>query len=343
VTTDVATGRPGPTDEAAAIERALGASVPSGGPFRLVRRRIAAYSRIYVFRPARRREAEFTAAGVVVKVFTGDARSLAGQQFETLRTLWPAFADLPDAAVARPLALLDGLDALVLEEVPGAPLQALFTPALWLPVSGRRAVVVEGCRRAGAWLRRLHDATRVEPAPLDVSAKLTALPDCLARLEAHGLPGTVLRAVESHVRDAAARLEGRILAAAMVHGDFTLDNVWFAGGRTFGLDIDGRWRNAVYHDLASFLNSLDLVRLSRAVPRTVIDACGAAFRAGYGEEEAGDSARPALRFLRPCGLLAVAVELLERRRHQPLRRAWIRRFAAATLERVLRDGGSDAR
>ncbi len=296
--------------------------------------REAAYSRLYVFRLSSP-DGVTAARGLAVKVFTGQAASpeIAKEQFTILRAVWPAFAESLHFGIPRPLDLLADIPALVMEEVSGRPAPELFTPALWLP--GRASAALDVCRRSGAWLRHFHAVTRVSSGPLDVEAKLASVPHTLARLEQYGFSRRLGDTVKAGLSSVGEMLLEWPLESACVHGDFTVNNVLLDRHRVVVLDVGGRYRNVIYHDLASFLNSIRLVALSRPVPRAATSACEEAFLEGYFGEACPDAAP--LWFLRVFGLASVALEILGRRGRRAIPRVWVRVFVTRLLGSLLKE------
>jgi Ser/Thr protein kinase RdoA (MazF antagonist) len=220
-----------------------------------------------------------------------------------------------------------------MEEVSGQPARTLFTPALWLP--GRARAAVRACRRSGVWLRHFHTATQVSARSLDVDAKLANVPQALAGLEQYGFSRRLCAAVAAALSAAGKTLRERLLESAAVHGDFTVNNVLLDRDRVVVLDVGGRHRNAIYHDLASFLNSIRLVSLSQPVPGAVTRACERAFLEGY-----FGGARPdaiPMWFLRVFRLMFVTLEILGRRGHRLATRLWVRAFVTRLLRSLLNE------
>jgi hypothetical protein len=121
------------------------------------------------------------------------------------------------------------------------------------------------------------------------------------------------------------------LAMAAVHGDFSVDNVLFDGKRIIAVDLGGKDRNAIYHDMATFFNSLDLIGLTWPARRSLIARSRRGFLSGY--FGAAEYCGGAISFLRLTGLVSVALEIIGRRSDQLLLRWWIRPY----LERLFRE------
>lgn len=272
--------------------------------------------------------------GIVVKIFAQQvgAAELANLQFSSMQSLWPAMAQSARFAIPRPLDWFHDLSAIAMERVGGDSIQRQFRNALLAPL--KWPALVRACASSGEWLRYFHTATQDSPGRLDVKAKKTQAEITLAKLAGWGLPGKRRRQSEAFLDAVAHELSQNDLPAALVHGDFTVDNVIAAGARITALDLSGRDRNAIYHDLATFVNSLWLMRLSMPLPGLLIDRCATAFLKGYfgGERPC----RLALDFLRVTGLASSAFEIIGRRQDQPISQYWVRRFLNRQLGSLVR-------
>jgi hypothetical protein len=176
-------------------------------------------------------------------------REAAQRQYETLLRVHDAMGDGGEHSVPRPCLLLAEQALLATEWVAGQSMTALVFS--WRCSSTKAATLVA---RAARWLRHFHACHRLDPGPLDAGEKLAFL----SQLQG-AMPGNArfARAVEA-LRASAARASNTPLERSWVHGDFTADNVMVAGARTVGVDIDVRHENTVIHDLAPFLNYLEL-------------------------------------------------------------------------------------
>jgi len=280
-----------------------------------------AYSDLYLFEVARRANDRGFAGGLAVKIFVprNGARELAQSQYDALTSTWPAFACSETLSLPRPLDFFPDLCAIVTEKIQGESLERAIRR---IPAPAARWLALNG--GAGRWLRRFHDATALPPRPLDAGDKLRGLESNLRRLEEYGISPYLCRLLKTSAEVLGEHLSTMDLKTASVHGDFTVDNVLADGARIIALDLGGRDRNAVYHDIASYLNSLALIRLSWPVSRSLLGRARDAFLGGYFGHESHDVA--AVDFLRTTGLASVALEILGRRRGQPLAAWWARRF-----------------
>lgn len=284
-----------------------------------VRVRDAAYSRLFFFRGLTS-EAN-SSFPLVIKVFKGsDKFELARQQYNTLKLLSAEFYNTGHLMIPRALDFFDDLPAIVMEEIKGQSVQDLIRQSVWQIWSREKAS--NACRRCGEWLRQFHKVTRVADGQLDVIAKQENLRLGLDQLVKYGFAYEIIKCLEAKAQPLAGILAEQCDRRALVHGDFSVDNVLVNGEVTTALDIEGRHQNLIYHDVASFLNSIALMSLALPVPVAFQRKCSEAFLNGYGEEAKGNL--PALWFLRVLGLVSVAIEVLGRYQPQPLVQLWLR-------------------
>jgi hypothetical protein len=111
------------------------------------------------------------------------------------------------------------------------------------------------------------------------------------------------------------------------------------GRRLVAIDIWGMYRNAVAHDVASFLNALLMLRLTRPAPWRGIARLGTAFVEGYGS--LADEDRAAIRFLQAVNLPDIALEIAGRRR-STLARRWLGRVLRGVVETLITTDRFDA-
>lgn len=222
-------------------------------------------------------------AQIVAKASRGQARhsdSYAGirEEYETLRTLQPAFAGCARYGTLEPLGFLAVADygVMITRLFPGEKLEH---HARKLNATG----VCETFRSAGVWLRKLHGAGG----------------DCGFR---HGLEvGKRIGYLEATYGStfgadrklrAAYELLARVgrdtdkLAAdgVRIHGDFKPSNMLCNATRYVGLDIQWKTTSAAVYDLAPFVDHLWLANLGGigARARRRHELAETAFLAGFG-------------------------------------------------------------
>lgn len=199
------------------------------------------------------------------------------REYDTLQALVPAFADAGPLGVLEPLAFIQAADTAIMltQEVAGID---LVRHARTLHTSGLDAAF----RRAGQWLRRLHDAG-CEPGPARTLGTAEKLDD-LERTYGHLLRTPGVRAAHALLVHTAAKLERLPLRAVRLHGDCKPENMLCNAARCVGLDIHWQITAAPVYDLAPFLDHLWLARLGGcgARARARHHTAESAFLTGYG-------------------------------------------------------------
>ena len=296
---------------------------------RLVRVRRAAYSRLFIFHGSSQNSQQ--SIRLAVKIYNGAVQlPFARQQFDTLNVLWDDFSKSRRLKIPRPLDFFPDLPAIVMEEVRGESVQELVSSAGWHRWTQDKAATA--CQYCGEWLQQFHSVTRVAQGQLDACEKHKSLQLGVAQLEKYGFAAETCKNLESKIGLLARILSEENDQMSLVHGDFTVDNVLVDGDITTVLDVEGRYENLVYHDMASFLNSIALVGLGRPMRDSVLRLCSDAFLLGYlGDRKYNNSA---LWFLRVSGLVSVALEVLGRYAGQPVARIWLRRGFGRLFDRL---------
>jgi hypothetical protein len=315
-----------PAALAAALRERAPAWFPDAGRVAAVR---ACGSRRYAYSTIHRVEVRFgdgSRRNLVVKVFPD-----AEVQFLALRSVWPAFAGHSTWRLPQPLAVLEAGPALVMTVVDGRTAQERLP--CWCRQAPRPETLAD-LRRVAGWLRFYHQTTRAGRARLAVAARIADAEAAIARLTSLGAAGSWGDRARGLLARLGAGLDGQTLPAARVHGDFTVDNVVLDGDCVGALDLWGRHENAVHHDVASFLNSLWLMRLTRpGLGPTAVEALGQAFMDAYFAPWADELDRRAVAFLQVAGLVDAALEVAGRRRSR-LARFWLGRVIAVAITRL---------
>jgi Ser/Thr protein kinase RdoA (MazF antagonist) len=268
---------------------------------------------------------------LAVKIYGNSGQlPFARRQFEALVGLWDDFNNSQHLRIPKPLDFFPELPAIVMEEVRGTSVQELIKWASWHHWTQKYAVAA--CHNCGEWLRHFHAVTRVAQGRLDASEKHKSLQLGVAQLAKYGFAADRCRYLEGKIELLARRLSEQDEQRALVHGDFTVDNVLMDGNLTTVLDVEGRYQNLIYHDMASFLNSIALVGIGLPVRESVLHRCSDAFLSGYlGDRKYNNSA---LWFLRVLGMVSVALEVLGRHTRRPLARVWLHRGFGRIFDRL---------
>lgn len=109
--------------------------------------------------------------------------------------------------------------------------------------------------RVGAWLGSFHCCGPLRAGRFDYAqreAHLRELAEDPLPDDAYGEACTALTAARESV-------EGQPVQVSWLHGDCKTDNFLLAEGATYGIDLSLAHENAVEHDLAQFLNHLELL------------------------------------------------------------------------------------
>lgn len=265
---------------------------------------------------------------VVIK-FLGDADS----RFRSMCAVWPGFSKHPTWRIPRPIDCLDG--AIVMEDVAGKPVQDRL-PWIAGPESIRRAAT--DCDRAGQWLRFYHHLGLVGEGKLDMNKKWMEFEQSLEEVSKLGIDFSRCRLIRERVEHLAEQLGNQLRPVSHIHGEFTADNVLIKADRVIGLDLAGDSRNTVDHDIASFLNSMLLLRLTRPLAWAKLKMLEESFLHGYfGSTKRNDAG---ILFLQITGLCDVILEVLSRHRTVAFRR-WIEWQFLGAVEVISRGyGGS---
>jgi aminoglycoside phosphotransferase (APT) family kinase protein len=174
----------------------------------------------------------------------------ARRQYETLLRVHRAMGEQSELSVPRPYLVLPEVALLVTQWIAGKSITRLVFSWRCNPTRARDLVA-----RGARWLKRFHACHALTAGPLDVEAKVAFI----AKMEAaQPLHDPLFLDAVSRLRTSAGAAAGVTLERSWVHGDFTADNVMVSGTRTLGLDMDIRHENTVLHDLAPFLNHLEL-------------------------------------------------------------------------------------
>jgi Ser/Thr protein kinase RdoA (MazF antagonist) len=200
--------------------------------------------------------------------------AVARTQFDSLRQVHSRMPD-PMFTVVRPIDVDQAEGLLIIEWIDGVPLTGRLLAHAFSPKDRARL-----CERAGRWLRAFHDAHPLPAGPIDLDAKTEAV----RRLLATGAVTSPMFATAARTLLATANDTMSIeLPRSWVCGDFKPDNVLINDRSVVGLDVTVTFENVVLHDLASFLNHLDLDLLSprRAVLWVSRRRTREAFLGGY--------------------------------------------------------------
>ncbi len=174
----------------------------------------------------------------------------AKQQFTALQRVHEKMTLDTGFTVPRPFYASTEEGIVILEWIEGKNMTQLLGE-----LSRTGASKIDLTCRAGAWLRHFHEAHRLPPASMDAEEKLSSLQ---TEQQQHPITHRQFRSALELLAQLAVSLEDLRLRRSWIHGDFKSDNLIMAGPRTIGIDIYIQHENACIHDLASFLNRLEL-------------------------------------------------------------------------------------
>ena len=151
----------------------------------------------------------------------GELPLSAAEQFTALDRAYRWFEDEDAHGVARPVALLEELDALAMAYVPGPSVARALQRARRDPAAAHRAAAA-----AGDFLRRMHRHARVPDADVDLAdlvEELLAIETSVLRPAGLRLPPSVRRALDAVPRIRLTRPQ------VLLHGDFVGVNLVLTG------------------------------------------------------------------------------------------------------------------
>ncbi len=212
------------------------------------------YSTVYLirFRGAPRK--------VLIKVFRGEVE-MALLQYGTLKVLWPLFSDkCRGLTVPRPLDLFADLNAIVMEEIPGRNLKELIHRSRWYLGSH----TLEAFKKSGMWLRQFHyfgNNGNKDKDVLKFEEVLEEIQEQLKRCVEHDLDQRLAADISNFLASEVHGIAQHEEPVSYLHGDFKIDNVVVSDQDVGAVDFSIRRRNLIHYDLASFCNSIDLIRM----------------------------------------------------------------------------------
>lgn len=275
---------------------------------------------------------------ILVKMFRAGPVT-AECQFDSLRTLWPRFANSRSAfLIPRPLGFLPELGAIIMEEIPGLNLAEFVHVAKLLVPKGRRwSEVLSAFRNSGQWLRRFHDCdSGAEDQYLNVGKIMQDVTSQVEKCVAMGIAPRFGAQILDRLRRGLNQLSGDPLRMTLVHGDFKLDNIVVNGTCVAGVDISIMGHNVVYGDLSSFCNSVELLRVhpvSLLVSSKRIATLKAEFLSGYFGDEAYPAA--AVNLFQVIGLTSKYLYLCGKHPSIAARRLYLVPFFAGLIRTLL--------
>jgi len=254
-------------------------------------------------------------------------------QYQAMKAIWPRFQAHPSWKIPRPLDYIPQDSALVMEEISAPPLLERLPWIFWDDRACRTAE--HDCQRAGEWLRFYHDIGRTDKwAPLNAEGQWPGLDETLSELETAGFEQSICPVIDHWFVPLIKQIVTEPRPVSNVHGDYKADNVMINDEYVVVLDLTAEHESAIDLDIAAFLNSLLMLRLTRPVPLTAMDRMRQSFLKGYFGTE--DHASIVICFLQGIGLADIALEIVQRRRSN-LTRLWVERIVGTGLEMIVKE------
>jgi hypothetical protein len=186
-------------------------------------------------------------------------------------------------SIPSPLGKSEVAKTIVWREVRGVTLYELVERSLWTDREGK--TLGTALRLAGAWLRRLHDASMHGSESVDIARVVEIIP---ALMQKEGLHSPAHLEMACRLLEAARSRVGNpdklLLPVALNHGDFALANlIWDKkASKLFVIDFEHVGPLSVCHDLLSIIFDLRSRLLNPLMPQRVILGAERSFWDGYG-------------------------------------------------------------
>lgn len=241
-------------------------------------------------------------------------------EFHALSTVWPRFEKHSRFRVPKPLELLPDLNSVVMEVAYGNSLLSLLPRFIWTTTNLENAE--RYCRDAGEWLYFYHnvDRSKSERKSICEETLVSGLSETLGDLRNEGFSNQICAYMETEIIPKAENALREPLPVSIIHGDYKLDNILIGDSTITVLDLSGVTMGASDRDVAAFLVSLLLLKLTRRVPHAIIERLSSAFMSAYYREELPPL--KVLAFLQCAGIADVTLEILRRCRFR-IARLWV--------------------
>ncbi len=227
--------------------------------------------------------------GVVVKrisdhVTPDEAEAAVVREFESLRFLRTQLPPQLLETVPKPLMVLRGSTALVLEALAGRPLNIILKrEANTLIGPLRRTRMFSLGQLAGRWLRDLHQATSRTTSRHDSAEFLAMLQSRLARCRIAGMPDDLIESTRRALSEASHRIEGQPLPAAARQGDFIPQNILVDGDQLRVVDFENFCQSdSIYQDVATFFAYVQALSAVPYYSQRALRKLGHGFLHAYG-------------------------------------------------------------
>jgi hypothetical protein len=212
------------------------------------------------------------AAEIVLHEFTAlqTARRLAGADF--------------GESIPNPILALPEAGLMVTKKLGGIVLSRVLRQSVnWISAPFCTSGMCEIFSKVGLWLSRFHQATQQPDIPLDAAAFEREIIEQLEGCKRKGLSTAEAQEVFRIASSCSRRIEGRPLAAASRHGDFTPRNILLDGQQIRILDFENFAKSdTAYEDVGKFVAYLALLKSRPGYSESALTSVTQSFLEGYG-------------------------------------------------------------
>jgi hypothetical protein len=185
--------------------------------------------------------------------------------------------------IPAPLGRSRTAKTIVWEQAKGTPVGDLLKYSAWRDPRGSRGTAA--LFRAGAWLRKIHDALPQGHTTVDFHKLVELLPELAQKQGA--VSSRYVRVVRDVLKAALASAGGSgslSVPVGLIHGDFKLDHL-IRNGKTselFIVDFERSGQGNISHDLAEMIYCVKVKLLNPFIPKHRVSLWEKSFWAGYG-------------------------------------------------------------
>jgi hypothetical protein len=154
----------------------------------------------------------------------GQARQLAADENEHLRSIWSIAKEKKLAGIPQPMGDFSAHGAVVSEKLVGIPLQSIIMKAALLPGYAGLGLLQGAATSSGTWLRAFQRVTAQPPKPLDGDALQLELESLCHSCRGEGLDDASIRQILGGTRTILDRARKPLTNSAVLN-DFTPLNV----------------------------------------------------------------------------------------------------------------------
>lgn len=235
------------------------------------------------------------------------------------------------ATVPPPIAKSYSARTIVWEQVGGTRLDRFVA---WSRLTDQKGSATRAAMfRAGAWLRKVHDAFPRGEEELDISSSLETIPN-LAQGEVSSKYARIAVSLLERALVMAGGSGKLSVPAGLTHGDFCLPNLmWDAKlAQLFVFDFEHFDYGNICRDLAAIIFSLRGCLLNPLIPKSVVVASEESFWAGY-----GPIAKEMFVCIDALASSRIFCNLFPRLDTRKKRRGWLAGVTASTYRAFLED------